>query len=128
MLRVGVDLILETFKSTLLCTVQLVVQSVLSVLDAATAAVAAAVHDAAQALHALLQGVIAAAQGATDLGADGMNAVLRVFGTHVNAPTLQAPAVFKYVAFSRQGAGQCDAAPGACAALPRPADGASERG
>lgn len=95
LLIVALDVLCSAYKGLFLCMVQLVVQGVLSVLDAATRAVAEAVRGVAQALHALLDALLAGANGAADVAIDGVNGVLGLFGKHVDAPTWDEPALFR---------------------------------
>ncbi|KAL4400693.1 cytogamy plasma membrane fusion protein [Malassezia pachydermatis] len=90
-LHVVGTILCDSYKSLLLCTIQLVIQGVLSILDAASHIVAAAVHDAAQALHAFLASVLQLTQGASDIATDTLNQVLGLFGHHVAPPTIQEP-------------------------------------
>lgn len=87
--------ICSSYRAIFVCTVQLVVQGSLALLDAATQAIADAVRAAGQALEALLRTAIEGAQGAADIATDTLNGVLGVFGTHVGAPQLHEPAALQ---------------------------------
>ncbi|KAI3629051.1 hypothetical protein CBS9595_000123 [Malassezia furfur] len=87
--------ICSSYRAIFVCTVQLVVQGSLALLDAATQAIADAVRAAGQALEALLRTAIQGAQGAADVATDTLNGVLGVFGTHVDAPQLSEPAALQ---------------------------------
>jgi len=96
-MQVLVHVVCASYKTLLLCTVQLVVQSVLAVLDAAAQAIAVAVHDAAHALHDVLTAAGEAGVGLADIAVDGVNAVLGFTGHTIAPPTWHEPAVLKYV-------------------------------
>lgn len=80
MVHVMVHMVLSSYKALLLCVIQLIIQGVLSLLDAATHAINQAVHDAAQALRTILDTVLQTADGAKDLLMDSVNGVLGLFG------------------------------------------------
>ena len=80
MVRVMVHMVVSSYKALAMCVLQLVVQGVLSLLDAATHAINLAVHDAAQALRTILDTVLQTADGAKDLLMDTVNGVLGLFG------------------------------------------------
>lgn len=105
-----------SYKSLLLCTVQLVVQSVLSVLDAAAQAVATAIHDAAQALHDLLNTAAEAGVGLADIAVDGLDAML---GLSLKPPTWHEPMALQYVSLLTQGPTQRLDSPLAHRPIPR---------
>ncbi|WFD26627.1 plasma membrane fusion protein prm1 [Malassezia nana] len=86
--RTLLHMLCASYKSLLLCTVQLVVQSVLSVMDAAAQAIATAIHDAAQALHDLLNTAAEAGVGLADIAVDGLDAML---GLSLKPPTWHEP-------------------------------------
>lgn len=94
---VGVVLgwVLSTYRAFFLCTVQLVVQSALALLDAATEAIADAVQAAGQALEAVLRTLMQATQGAADVAVDTLNSVLGIFGEQIDAPQWSEPAAFQ---------------------------------
>lgn len=80
MVRVMVHMVVSSYKALALCVIQLAVQGVLSLLDAATHAIDLAVRDAAQALRTILDTVLQTADGAKDLVMDTVNGVLGLFG------------------------------------------------
>ena len=87
MVRVMVHMVVSSYKALALCVIQLAVQGVLSLLDAATHAIDLAVRDAAQALRTILDTVLQTADGAKDLLMDTVNGVLGLFG-HEKIETL----------------------------------------
>ncbi|WFD44592.1 plasma membrane fusion protein prm1 [Malassezia psittaci] len=86
---------LTSYRALFVCTVQLVIQSALALLDAATQAIADAVKAAGQALEALLRTVLSAAQGTADVATDALNDLLGFFGKHVNSPQWNEPAALQ---------------------------------
>ncbi|WFD05590.1 plasma membrane fusion protein prm1 [Malassezia vespertilionis] len=82
---VVINMLCSSYRALFLCTLQLVIQSILSVLDAATKAVADGVQAAGHMLHAVLGAAFHAVQGAADLGADALNAVFGSLGVHIPA-------------------------------------------
>ena len=80
MVRVMVHMVVSSYKALALCVIQLAVQGILSLLDAATHAIDLAVRDAAQALRTILDTVLQTADGAKDLLMDTVNGVLGLFG------------------------------------------------
>lgn len=74
-----------------LCTVQLVVQSALAVLDAAIHALSDAIQSAIELLRSMLRGIIEAGEGAVDVAVDSVNMVAGLFGGHVDEPKLSVP-------------------------------------
>jgi len=97
MMQILVHIVCSSYKTLLLCTVQLVVQSVLSVLDTAAQAIAVAVHDAAHALHDVLTAAGEAGVGLADIAVDGLNGVLGLTGHTVTPPTWHEPDALRYV-------------------------------
>lgn len=89
------DWICSSYRALFLCTAQLVVQSALALLDAATRAIADAVRAAGQALEALLSAGLQAAQGTADVAVDALNGVLGAVGQHVEAPQWHEPAALR---------------------------------
>lgn len=89
------DLVCSTYRSFFLCTVQLVVQGTLAVLDAATEAIADAVKAAGQAIELVLRTLMNAAQGTADVATDTLNGVLGLFGQHIQAPQWSEPAAMQ---------------------------------
>ena len=86
-------IVLQTYRSVFLCTLQLLVQAVAAVVDAASEAISNAVHDAAQLLRQAIRTAIAGGEGLADLAVDGANTVLGIFGKHIEPPKLAVPAL-----------------------------------
>lgn len=94
-------IIIQTYRSVFLCTLQLIVQTIAAVVDAATHAISYAVHDAARLLRQAIQTVVASGEGLADMAVDGANAVLGIFGKHINPPKLAVPALQYVLAYTR---------------------------
>ncbi|WFD30480.1 plasma membrane fusion protein prm1 [Malassezia sp. CBS 17886] len=83
----GVNLLCNSYKSFFLCTLQLVVQGVLALLDTATHALSDVVHDASQALRSALIALADGVESALGIAVDSTNTVLGLFGQHIDAPS-----------------------------------------
>ena len=92
-ISVVLRIIVQTYRSVFLCTLQLLVQAVAAVVDAATEAISDGVHDAARLVRQVIRTAIVGGEGLADLAVDGANAVLEIFGKHIDPPKLAVPAL-----------------------------------
>ncbi|WFD34635.1 plasma membrane fusion protein prm1 [Malassezia cuniculi] len=92
-LSVVLRLVIQTYRSVFLCTLQLLVQTVAAVVDAATRALSDGVHDAARLLREAIRTAIAGGEGMADLAVDSANAVLGIFGQHITPPRIAVPSL-----------------------------------
>lgn len=98
MVHLLAHMIISSYKALVLCVVQLVVQGTLSLLDAATHAIDAAVHEAAQTLHKIFDAVLQTADGVKDIFVDAANSVLGLFGQQkIATHAWSEPAALRYV-------------------------------
>ena len=91
MVRVLVQIACSVYRSVFLCSVQLVVQSALAVLDAAIHALSDAIQSAIKLLRTMIRGVIETGEGAVDVAVDSVNMVAGLFGGHVDEPKMSVP-------------------------------------
>ncbi|UZJ57166.1 hypothetical protein CBS101457_006486 [Exobasidium rhododendri] len=83
--------LVDMYRSLFLCVLQFVVQASLSLLISAVSLFAGAVHDAAQAAQAIIQGSVDAINATLSTALGGINDILKIVGQSVAIPTVPQP-------------------------------------
>lgn len=83
----------NSYRSMLLCFMELLVRGALAVLIAAVQLISQAVNAAAQGIRAAIQESVQGVNAVLATAVQGINDVVGVFGQHLNAPTIAVPSL-----------------------------------
>lgn len=85
--------LVDSYRSLFVCFIELIVRGTLSVLISAVQVISSAVHDAAQGIRSAIQASVQGANSVLSGAVAGINEVARLFGQHVDAPTIDVPSL-----------------------------------